>query len=335
MIWNLNGGTIPGMGSGPLETTVKYNTRILAPGTPTKTGHTFDGWISVQYGILDGDVAIEDGTFTAQYTSVVSTAGYKVEHYLQNINDNNYTLYTREEKTGNVDSKPTATPITITGAKENTTHPDRVVTGTINKEGTLVLKLYYDRLLYKIHFKNPDTKEIATIECRHGATPKPPENPTYTPNDSFEYKFHKWNPDIVAATKESTYNGIYIKSFVWTYAYGLNKQGVLGKDKESGTIEGTEGKRKEVFVSADEWNRLVSFVNEITEAGITEVAVSKAPISASVVNAVAAPLGIGEVVAKVTKITADFFNALKEAVNEKSKKKTEEKYPKSEKEENK
>ena len=314
MTWNLNGGTIPGMGSGPFETSVKYNTPILAPGTPTKTGHTFDGWISVQYGILDGDVATEDGTFTAQYIPVVSTTEYKVEHYLQKTNGT-YPTTASESQTlsGTIGDTIKDKQKTYTHFVYDATKSSATSSGTIKENGSLVLKYYYTRNKYTVKFMN-EGKEYEVQSVYYEAIPtKPKVDPTKKAktDGTAVYLFEKWDPTLSAVTSKdgATYTAKYIEvpQFVWTCG---------GVDDEENLINGPNkvaGLR--IYVTADEWNSLVNFINN---SGVTlqSASVSKGDkISASVVNLVATAVKVENVTQK-TRITAAFFNLLREKAND-------------------
>lgn len=306
MTWNLNGGTIPGMGSGPFETEVDYGDLILAPGTPSKAGYSFDGWKSTEYGTLNGDIATEDGTFTAQYTPIISTADYKIEHYIQNTDGTGYSLHSSSPGSDTVGATVTAYPISITGF----TAQSGSVSGTVVSDGSLILKLYYSRNKYTITFMN-EGKVFHSQDYYYEAMPIAPST-TPTKEASSDgtkvYLFNKWTPDFVKVTGKATYTASYITvpQFVWTCG---------GVDDEENLINGPNkvaGLR--IYVTADEWNSLVNFINN---SGVTleSASVSKGDkISASVVNLVATKVGVESVTQK-TRITAAFFNLLREKAN--------------------
>ena len=111
--------------------------------TTTKAGYTFTGWD------YDFDSPItKDTTINASWTANTNTP-YKVEYYLQNLIDNNYTRYEIEDKTGTTDTTANAeikeyehfTHTTISESKES---------GNINADGSTILKVYYTRNKYTI-----------------------------------------------------------------------------------------------------------------------------------------------------------------------------------------
>ena len=65
---------------------------------------------------------------------------YKIEHYLQNFENDEYTLFETEYKTGTTGVNVTATPLTF----EYYNQPNSNVSGVIKGDGSLVLKVYYD-----------------------------------------------------------------------------------------------------------------------------------------------------------------------------------------------
>lgn len=148
---------------------------------PTREGYTFLGWYEDENftnekpGIDATDIG--DKTVYAKWEPKGDTE-YKVEHYKE-TSDGNYELATTEELTGETDSTVTATPKEFTGYKENTTHSSRISSGTVTADGSLVLKLYYDKEEYKVTFDpqggNPDPDD-QTVEYNDKATK--PNNPT-------------------------------------------------------------------------------------------------------------------------------------------------------------
>ena len=145
-----------GTGVSPL-TNVVHNSTISAPTPPTKTGYDFDGWYKegahTNLWNFSTDTVTADITLYAKWTAQ-SNIAYKVEHYQQDVTGTTYTLADTDNLTGTTGETVTATPKTYTGFTENTTHPDRVPSGTVLADGSLVLKLYYDRNTYTVSFNS-------------------------------------------------------------------------------------------------------------------------------------------------------------------------------------
>ncbi|NLL19710.1 MAG: hypothetical protein GX262_11915 [Clostridia bacterium] len=82
----------------------------------------------------------------------------------------------------------TASPKDYTGFTENTTHADRVASGTIAANGSLVLKLYYDRDTHTVSFNSNGGTDVSAITgVRYEATITAPTAPTRT-----GYTFAGW-----------------------------------------------------------------------------------------------------------------------------------------------
>ena len=134
--FNTNGGTT-------VESQQVEEDSFTIEPTTTKAGYTFIEW---DYNF---DNPITNNTvITAGWTANIDTP-YKVEYYLQNLEDDNYTLYETENLTGTTDTTATAeiktyehfTHTTISQSKESE---------NINGNGTAVLKVYYTRNRYTI-----------------------------------------------------------------------------------------------------------------------------------------------------------------------------------------
>lgn len=149
--YELDGGT--NNSSNPAKYTIKSNEINFQ--NPTKTGYTFGGWYS-DAGCKNPKNSIPinstgDVTVYAKWTPEGNTP-YKVEHYLQQ-SGSNYTLKETENKTGTNGSTVTANPkTTFAGYTENTSHSGRKASGTVSADGSLTLKLYYDKINYDIEY---------------------------------------------------------------------------------------------------------------------------------------------------------------------------------------
>lgn len=79
---------------------------------------------------------------------------YTVEYYMQNVAGDTYEKDedATEQHTAVTESEVSVKPKNITGFVENTKHPSRLAAGTVAADGSLVLKLFYDRNIYEIQF---------------------------------------------------------------------------------------------------------------------------------------------------------------------------------------
>ena len=115
---------------------------------------------------------------------------YKVEHYKKNAKGE-YELATTTPYTGTTGETVTAKSMEFKGYKENETHPNRIATGTIKADGSLILKLYYDPIIYNIDY------------VLNGGVNNPSNPSTYTVNDNIDlkpaekegYEFKGWYED--------------------------------------------------------------------------------------------------------------------------------------------
>ena len=94
---------------------------------------------------------------------------YKVEYYQENINDNNYSLYETDYKTGTTDTDATAIIKTYDHFTYDSTNSQNNISGNINRDGSLVLKVYYKREIHTVSFDSNGGSQINDINKKHGA----------------------------------------------------------------------------------------------------------------------------------------------------------------------
>lgn len=137
--------------------------------------------------VVTGDIRL-----TADFTRY---SGYTVEYYLQNADNDRYTL---DENATEVHRAETGTKVTAdqkvyTGYTYNSNRSN--ASGTVNSEGTLVLKLYYDRKQYEVKYEYegstiPDGAKDQLPDAakyKQGATVTVADEPEVT-----GYKFSGW-----------------------------------------------------------------------------------------------------------------------------------------------
>ncbi len=90
-----------------------------------------------------------DGYATKAIWTANKNTSYQVEHYKQDLSGSGYTEVEIENLTGTTAATATASAKVYTGFSENTTHESRISEGAIQGDGSLVLKLYYDRNTYR------------------------------------------------------------------------------------------------------------------------------------------------------------------------------------------
>lgn len=133
---------------------------------PYYTGYTFMGWFTESESgekILPETVMSSaiNHTLYAQWTGN-SGITYTVNHYQQNITDDEYTLVDTISFTGTAGETVTAIPVNYQGFYEQMHHPMRQATGVIAGDGSLVLALYYDRDVFSVryHSQGADLGEV-------------------------------------------------------------------------------------------------------------------------------------------------------------------------------
>ena len=154
---NTKAGTVTGSG------TYKFNKQITVKAT-TNAGYTFNGWYNEETLIteeLSYTFAVEKNvTYTAQWTANEDTK-YIVEYYLQNLEDDNYTLDHTDELEGTTDTTATAEIKTFEHFTYNASKS--TVSGNINGDESLVLKVYYTRNVYTLSISNSSVGNITNM----------------------------------------------------------------------------------------------------------------------------------------------------------------------------
>ena len=167
-----NGGKIIAFGKQAFWGTISGAARVY-------TGANADGSGAALY-----TGAIEDGWGTSvQYimAEAAAPAGYKVEHYKQNTAGTGYEqLPETENLTGLSYSNVTASAKTYDGFNYNNSAAGTVSSGDIAADGSLVLKLYYDRKSSTISFNSNGGDSVTAISGLYGASVSKPGDPAKT-----------------------------------------------------------------------------------------------------------------------------------------------------------
>lgn len=131
----------------------------VAP-APERFGYIFKGWNTNQDG--SGDVVLagsslklgHDAILYAQWEVDIQDAPYQVEHYRQDLEGDGYTKAEEDTETlsGRIGKTADAKEKSYTGFMVNRTHPLGMPSGKVAEDGSLVLKLYYDRDVYEVCF---------------------------------------------------------------------------------------------------------------------------------------------------------------------------------------
>ncbi len=154
----------------------KVGEQIALPEEPAKEGYVFTGW-DPEVGVM----GLEDVSFNAQFTA--GAVSYKVETYEMDVNGayGAATVKTVPATTGEAVS---VTPETREGF---TVADNSVLSGTVEADSSLVLKVYYSRNQYKLTVDGVESDVYfgAALEI---ADPAPREG----------YTFTGWNVEVPA-----------------------------------------------------------------------------------------------------------------------------------------
>ncbi len=168
------------------EVTYQIPEFTIAP-TPSRPGYLFQGWNTEPDGGGE-DVPVESiqryGEDTALYAiwqEDERAVSYQVEHYKQDLEGDGYTKEGSDTEglTGIKGKEVEASPKEYAGFHFNNAHPSNALSGKLEEDGKLVLKLYYDRDVYTVDFDlnggygtKPDTQKV-----RYGGLVKSVEEP--------------------------------------------------------------------------------------------------------------------------------------------------------------
>ena len=138
----------------PTDQNVKFGAKASKPDDLTGvTGYTFDGWYRDQnctqkWDFNENTMPASDLTLYAKWTGI--PADYTVEHYLQNLDDDEYTL-----QSGDTETK-SGTTGEDTAAEAKTTYAGFTAKDFSQKkiaaDGKTVVRIYYTRDRYKLSF---------------------------------------------------------------------------------------------------------------------------------------------------------------------------------------
>lgn len=139
--------TFKNAGEADFVSTLRWGERVTAPAlTVTKPGYALS-WSPA----LPETMPQSDSTYTAVWTAKGDIA-YKVEHYQQNADDDGYTLHDTDPLTGATDAEVTAAARNYDHFVLNESAAGTVSSGVIAADGSLVLRLYYDRETLRVTF---------------------------------------------------------------------------------------------------------------------------------------------------------------------------------------
>ena len=187
-------GTIP-QGASELPDTRTYGAgeNVTIEPDATAPGYTFSGWSRTGTFEMPAESVEITGSFTAN-----TDTPYKVEHYLEDLTEGEYTLAKTDNLTGMTDTEATATAKDYEGFTFENTIAGTKLSGNIAGDGGLVLKLYYKRNSYNVTYAyTGDTPNDASPlpqgeKLKYGADISVPEDST-----AEGYTFSSWIKDYI------------------------------------------------------------------------------------------------------------------------------------------
>lgn len=186
-----------------------YNTDVVAPADPVKTGYVFAGWyadeaLTVPYTFPE-KMPAEDANIYAAWAPATDTV-YTVEHYKQILGSSVYELVETQTFTGETDSIANTQPLTYTGfhtpAKQNV---------VIKPDGSAIVNYFYDRIVSTVTFDGGAVSDLnKTYQLQYGATVCPPQPAVAG------YDFIGWDKEVepVMGATSVTYTAQWKKSDV-------------------------------------------------------------------------------------------------------------------------
>ena len=147
----------------------RYGATVKIEGEPIRKGYDFAGWITAD---ADGNDTIyktdelikvedDDITLTATWTNSKETM-YKVQHYQQNVDDNEYTLKETENLTGIPLEQTKAVAKSYEGFKT----PETIEQKSIAEDGSTIIEIKYDRKTFTVTYEDAvDGEEITVPEA--------------------------------------------------------------------------------------------------------------------------------------------------------------------------
>ncbi len=184
--FNSNGGTAV------QSQQVEEDHCATAPASPRRIGYTFARWN------YDFSQAITKNTEIKAVWSINTDTKYKIEYYLQNLENDEYVLHETSVLQGTTDTTANAEIKNFAHFTHKATATD---SGNIAPDGSLVLKVYYTRDKYNVTFESNggtlESGKINQILKYEGAAVAPVFTRT-------GYTFIGWDKDFSSVDKNIT-----------------------------------------------------------------------------------------------------------------------------------
>ncbi|MBR3870607.1 MAG: InlB B-repeat-containing protein [Clostridia bacterium] len=134
------------------NTTELYGTSVSVKPDLSQIGYTFSGWSTEDAQVSGGNFDMPAKTVTFKGKFVANTNNhYKVEYYLQKLdNANEYELALDDTITATTGQLVTAEVKNFEGF---TPRNDNVISAYVAGDGSTVIKIYYDRIIYNVEYR--------------------------------------------------------------------------------------------------------------------------------------------------------------------------------------
>ena len=229
-----NGGT--GVES---SQTVTYDESYTLP-IPTRTGYTFDGWFCGTTPYSGGTWLTPENIILVAKWKAKTDISYVVNHYQQNVNDDNYTLESSEYFKGTADAN-------VTPSVKTFNHFVSPITKTvkITPDGSLIVDYYYNRATYDLTYvtNGGDTIEKQTYKYGQVFVVSEPTRTGYT--------FGGWFTEETLETEYSATATLNENTMIYAYWEEENKPGDFTYSGTSAIIVNSYiGSKKNVIIPA-------------------------------------------------------------------------------------
>ena len=189
--------------------------------SPTVVGYTPD------IEKVTGKMGLEETEVTVTYMPSTNTK-YTVLHYLQNINDDEYSLGTTEVRYGTTKEETKAK----INEYEGFTSLEEVEQKIIEPNGSTVIELYYTRNSYELKYVL-DGEEFGEIETYKFGEAIELKEPT-----KIGYKFSGWNENIsVMPAEDVVLTGTFVQRNDLSYTVNYYEEGTTNKLADSKIVE--------------------------------------------------------------------------------------------------
>ena len=175
-----------------VEYILRYGQNVSYNPSFAVQGYVFDAWDNEIPATMPANDVVLNAIWKAG-----DGVKYVVEHYLQNADDDEYTLDHTDNRTG-------VTGTMINGSDLATLVGNGITlksaeSATINADGSTVIKIYYDRVSYKVTYSYGTMQGESVVHTvRYGATlPEAPEL------EAIGYTFAGWNKELATTMPAS------------------------------------------------------------------------------------------------------------------------------------